>query len=190
MRPVSKAITTPIRPTAATAIASVCAARTTNVSDIPRNAVTIRTATHAQKAAEARIRRPWGHFASIEQSVVDPACGLVVFVTATPGGGCPHGHRNLNLPDRGRRDPLLRRQRRRLRTRDLHGRPDPDDLRRTRAPDLAVLPRLDAPRGDGAHRGARPRPVLGRVLRRVLGSRGAGPRCLRQLAPLGDLAPA
>src|SRR5215211_1791591 len=38
---------------------------------MPRNAVTISTATHRQNAAEARIRRPWGKCASIDQSVVD-----------------------------------------------------------------------------------------------------------------------
>ena len=48
-----------------TAIASVCAARTRNVSDMPRKNVTISTATHRQKAAEATILRPCGQCESI-----------------------------------------------------------------------------------------------------------------------------
>ena len=56
---------TPITPIAVTAIASVCAMRTMNVSDMPRKNVTISTATHRQNAVEARIRLPWGQCASI-----------------------------------------------------------------------------------------------------------------------------
>src|SRR5215207_11457796 len=145
MRPVTIAITTPISPTAPTAIATVCAPRTRNESDIPRKNVTISTAMHAQDAADARILRPWGQCASMEQSVVDAAPRPGVFVPGWTRGCSGHGHRNIDLPDRDRRDPLLRRQRGRLGARDLHGRPDPDDLRSPRVGDLAVPRRLAAP---------------------------------------------
>ena len=51
-------------PIAATAIATDCTPRTRNVSEMPRNSVMMKTATHKQNAAEAAIRRPMGHCAS------------------------------------------------------------------------------------------------------------------------------
>src|SRR3954464_13552716 len=70
-------------------------------------------------------------------------------VSACRGNGHPQGctlerrpscgHRNQHLLDRGRRDPVLRRQRRHLRPGDLDRRPDPDDRRDPGPADLALL---------------------------------------------------
>src|SRR5687767_13065373 len=63
-------MTIPSRPTAATAIATVCTMRSRKSSDIPRAIVATSTATQRQRAAEARIRRPVGQCASMASSVV------------------------------------------------------------------------------------------------------------------------
>src|SRR5215207_1863593 len=147
-------MTSPRTPTAASPITTTCSPRMTNELESPWYAVMMSTATQKANPAETAIRRPWVQCDSIAPSVVDRA-----FVPSRTRGGSRYGNRNLHLPHRRRRDPLLRRQRRRLRPGDLDRRPHPDDLRDPRARGLP-LPAARAAVDGGAHRRPRPHPVL------------------------------